>query len=103
MPWHHDIRVRVSAPAVVAGCVTVVIARRRDSAKDHCLQEVTPDASRLARRSLPGDRRALTITPVITSKPREVPIMTLVTLWLALLCCTLVVLLAYLATDSERC
>jgi hypothetical protein len=29
--------------------------------------------------------------------------MTLVTLWLALLCCTLVVLLAYLATDSERC
>jgi hypothetical protein len=33
----------------------------------------------------------------------ESDVMNLVTLWLALLCCTLVVLLAYLAADSERC
>jgi len=33
----------------------------------------------------------------------ESHVMNLVTLWLTLLCCTLVVLLAYLATDSERC
>lgn len=83
--------------------MAVAIARCCAWAKTHSLRGFASLHSSLAQSWQLGELSVADYRAGGYVQTLELPVMNLVTLWLALLCCTLVVLLAYLATDSERC